>query len=132
MLADNVIPLEPKYAFSSLLRIISQTDQLTWKHLPLMPRSTELNTFGTTNIIYRAISYYDSPNIGPKNESRLQSAFKLSRYGSRFTCNSVPYLLGQKRTSCMLHLAKKGNQEYAKLTSSEDSAFGMLRFGEVG
>ncbi len=36
----------PKNAFSSLL-------QWTWKHLPLMLRSTELNTFGMTNTIYR-------------------------------------------------------------------------------
>ncbi len=34
----------PKNAFSSLLRIVSQTYQWTWK---------QLNTFSKTNIVYR-------------------------------------------------------------------------------
>ncbi len=38
---------------SSLLRIISQIYQWISKHLPLMLRSTELNTFDMTNTIYR-------------------------------------------------------------------------------
>ncbi len=40
----------PKNAFSWLLRIVSKTYQWTWKHLPLMLRSTELNTFAMTNM----------------------------------------------------------------------------------
>ncbi len=43
----------PLNKFSSLLRVISETYQWTWKHLPLMLRSTGLNTFGMTNTIYR-------------------------------------------------------------------------------
>ncbi len=43
----------PKNAFSSSLRIVSYTYQWTWKHPPLMLRSTELNTFTMTNTIYR-------------------------------------------------------------------------------
>ncbi len=41
-----------KNTFSSLLQIV--TYQWTWKHLPYVLRSTELNTLGMTNtIIYR-------------------------------------------------------------------------------
>ncbi len=45
MLINDVIALEPKKAFSSPLRIISQTYQWTWNQLPLMLRFTELSGF---------------------------------------------------------------------------------------
>ncbi len=49
-LINNVIALEPKNAFSSLLRIISLPYQWTWKYLPLMLCCVELNRFGMSNI----------------------------------------------------------------------------------
>ncbi len=52
-LINNVIPLEPKNESSSLLKIISLNCHWTWKLLSLMVHSTELNTFGMTNTIYR-------------------------------------------------------------------------------
>ncbi len=52
--------MDHKTALSSLLRIISFTYQWTGKQLPLMLRSTELNTFGMTNTIYRDLA----PTLG--------------------------------------------------------------------
>ncbi len=43
----------PKNAFSSLLRIVSQTHPWTLKPLSLMLRSAELNPFSMTSTIYR-------------------------------------------------------------------------------
>ncbi len=43
--------------FTSLLRIINQIKQWTLKYLPLMLRSTELNTLGMTNTVYRDLLY---------------------------------------------------------------------------
>ncbi len=40
------------FAFSSLLRVISQVYQWAWKHLPFMLRSTELNSVGMSNTNY--------------------------------------------------------------------------------
>ncbi len=54
MLINNSIPVN---TFSSLLRIVSQTYQWTWKHLLLMLRSTKLNTFHMANTIYRDLLY---------------------------------------------------------------------------
>ncbi len=53
MISDQLtMKVEPKNPFSSLLRIISKAYQWTWKHLPLVLRSTELNKFDMTNTIY--------------------------------------------------------------------------------
>ncbi len=45
----NEILLNPKKVFSSLLRVVIQTYKWTCKHLPLMLRSTEVNTVGKSN-----------------------------------------------------------------------------------
>ncbi len=51
-----LLPWRPKNAFLSLLRIVSLTYQWTWKHLPLMLRSAELNTLSMTNTRYRDLA----------------------------------------------------------------------------
>ncbi len=56
-LDNNAIPLDLKNAFSLELRIVSKTYQWTWKHLPIMLRSAELNTFSKTNTFYRKTMY---------------------------------------------------------------------------
>ncbi len=51
----NIISIGHSYEgqIIMLLRFIRQTYQWTKKHLPLMLRSTELNSLGMTNTIYR-------------------------------------------------------------------------------
>ncbi len=52
-LINNAIPLKIQERVFIVIPIVSLTYQWTWKHLPFMLRSTELNTFSMTNTIYR-------------------------------------------------------------------------------
>ncbi len=58
MFINKVIPQESKDTYSSLLRIISQAYQWTWKHLPLLIRFTEQSTLEMTHIVHRDLLWH--------------------------------------------------------------------------
>ncbi len=83
-LINNVVSREPNSAFSSMLRIISQTYKWIWKHLALMIRSTKSNTFGIlTSCVtpQRAIDWLKGDNSEPFSQpycERLKSKLLAS------------------------------------------------------